>query len=232
MENKSLEKALEIAALLINGEEVSAKSKNVALYEEYCTSSQVYDYLRLILKKFNMELYEYNNGLFVSVGENNNIFGFSNEELRKAIGLRLNKELFMCYFIIYNTMMEFYKDSGSYTYVEFVRAEEIIRAVDVSLMKVLDKKSGFVMEEIEENSFKMLALLWEELPVVSVEDARGQRASKTSKTGYIKLTFNFLKEQGLFVENEDRYYPTEKFKALAENYYSENRGRLYEIMNL
>ena len=36
--------------------------------------------------------------------------------------------------------------------------------------------------------------------------------------------------QGLFVENQDKYYPTDRFKAMAENYYSINRGRLYEIL--
>lgn len=231
MENRNLEKALEIAAKLMSGEEVSARGSNVPLYEEYSSNSQVYDLLRIILKNFNMELYEYNNALFVSAGENNRTFGFTNEELRKAIGVRLNKELFMCYFIIYNTMMEFYKDSGSYTYAEFVRAEDVIRAVDSTLVNVIDRSAGIVLDEVEENSFKTLALLWDELPVVSVEDSRGQRASRSSKTGYVKLTFNFLETQGLFVENQDKYYPTDRFKALAENYYSQNRGRLYEIMS-
>lgn len=231
MEERNLEKALELAAKLMQGESVSAKGENVALYEAYASNSQVYDLLRLILKKFDMELYEYNNSLFVSAGENNKIFGFSNEDLRKAIGLKVNKELFLCYFIIYNAMTEFYKTSGSYTYAEFIRVEEIIKAVDNSLRNVIDHSAGLVLDEVEENSFKMLALMWDELAVVSVEDMAGQRAARNSKTGYVKLTFNFLVSQGLFIENQDKYYPTDRFKALAENYYSENRKRLYELMS-
>lgn len=235
MEERNLEKALEIAAALIRGEQVGASKDNVALYEEYSSNSQVYDALRLILKKFNLELYEYNNALFVSANEDNrgesaSGFGFTNEELRREFGVRVNKELFLCYLIIYCTMTEFYKTSGSYTYTEFVRREEIIKAVDNALVNVVDHSVGLVLDEVEENSFKTLALLWDELPVTSTDDAMGQRAARNSRTGYVKLTFNFLVAQGFFVENQDKYYPTDRFKAMAENYYSVNRGRLYEIL--
>ena len=63
VEERNLEKALELARALLRGEEVSAKGANVSLYEEYSSNSQVYDLLRLILKKFDLELYEYNNAL-------------------------------------------------------------------------------------------------------------------------------------------------------------------------
>ena len=127
-------------------------------------------------------------------------------------------------------MTEFYKTSGSYTYTEFVRDEDVIKAVDSALVKVIDPSAGLVLDDVEENSFKTLALLWDELPVTSTDDVQGQRAARNSKTGYVKLTFNFLVAQGLFVENQDKYYPTDRFKAMAENYYSINRGRLYEIL--
>lgn len=230
MEDRNLNKALEISAKLLAGEKVGQEKENFRLYEEYCTNSEVYDYLHLIMKKFNMELYEYNNALFVSAGENNGIFGFTNEELRKAMGLRVNKELYLCYLIIYCTLNEFYKDSASFTYCDFVRIEDVIRAVDTCLMGVVDRSGGIVIEEVYENSFKMLALMWDELPATSTAEVQSMRAARNSKTGYIKLTFNFLVSQGLFAESEERYYPTDRFKAMAENYYSENRGKLYEIL--
>lgn len=231
MEDRNLDKALEITSKLLTGEEISRTGQNLGLYEEYSQNYEVYDILSKTLKKMNLNLYEYNNSLFVSAGENNRVFGFSNEELKRIMGLRLNKELFMTYFIMFNIITEFYKDSGAGTFTEYIRIEDAIRAVTSSLTNVLDKSQGIVLDEIEENSFKTLSLLWDELPSVSSEDKNGVRAARNSRSGYVKLTFNFLISQGLFTEMAERYYPTDRFKALAENYYEENRGRLYEIIN-
>ena len=178
-----------------------------------------------------MELYEYNNALFVSAGENNRCFGFTNEELRRALGVKVNKELFLCYLITYCTMTEFYKTSGNYTYTEFVRHEEVIRAVDNVLANVIDRSAGLVLDEVEENSFKTLALLWDELPASSNENQEEIRASRASKISFVKLTFNFLVGEKLFVEVNKRYYPTDRFKAIVEHYFEEYRGQIYDILS-
>ena len=54
-------------------------------------------------------------------------FGYTNEELRNKLGLRVNRELYLVYFIIYNIITEFYTDSASTTYAEFVRVEDIVK---------------------------------------------------------------------------------------------------------
>ena len=117
MENRNLNKALDIVSKLITGEEVGRKS-NTMLYEEYCNNSEVYDIITETCKALNLNLYEYNDTLFISAGMKNRVFGYSNEELKRLMGLRVNKELFMVYFIIYNIITEFYKDSSSATYLE------------------------------------------------------------------------------------------------------------------
>lgn len=230
MNNRNLDKALEIVSKLITGDAVGAKS-NTMLYEEYNNNSEVYDILTSICKNLNLNLYEYNNALFISAGNKNQVFGFTNEELKRVMGLRLNKELFMTYFIMYNMVTEFYKDSSSATYLEYLRIEDVIKAVDASLFGLIDHSAGIVMEEAEMDSFKALALLWDELPIVSIDDKNGVRAAKNSRSGYVKLTFNFMISQNLFIESGEKYYPTDRFRAIAEKYFEENRGRLYEIMN-
>lgn len=231
MDNRNLEKALDVVSALIMGDTVSVTGSNAMLYEEYSHNSEVYDIIMQIMKKMDIHLYEYNNSLFISAGNNNRVFGFTNEELKRMMGLRLNKELFMVYFIIYNIITEFYKDSANSTYLEYIRIEDVIRSTDAALSGLIDHSKGIVMEEAEEDSFKALALLWDELPVVSVDDKNGIRAAKNSKSGYAKITFNFLVSQKLFTESKERYFPTDRFKAIAENYFEDNRGRLYEIMN-
>lgn len=231
MENRNLDKALDIVSKLIQGENVSEKGANATLYQEYNTNAEVYDIVHMSLKKFNLNIYEYNSALFVGPKENNRVFGYSNEELRAKMGLKLNKELYLAYFVIYNVITLFYTDTVSSTYAEFVRLEDIIANVEKTSLSIIDKSAGLIMDEIEENSFKQIALSWDELPAATIEDQSGLRAARNSKAGFVKIVVNFLISQELLVESQDRYYPTDRFKSLIENYFDEYRGRFSEIMN-
>lgn len=232
MEERDLDKALEIMAKLLAGEEVGgSQNVNVGLYEEYVSNGGVYDYVNRIAKQFNLSLYEYKNGLYLTAGEKNRVFGYSNEELKKAIGIKLNRELYLCYFIIYHIISVFYKDSAGYTFAEYARVEDIIRSVDESLRSVLKNMEILSLNEVEENSFRQLALLWENLPAATMDETIF-RAARNSKAGYVKLVFNFLVSQQLFAEQEERYYPKDRMRALTEEYFEEYQGRLHEIVSM
>ena len=230
MQDRNMDKALEIFSALITGDEISAKNKDTAaLYDEYSNNSEVYDIVTAMCRKMNLSLYEYMDSLYVSPGDNNRVFGFSNEELKRIIGVKLNRELYLCYFIVYAIMTRFYSDTSNPTSTEYVKSEDIINAVDSMLADTLKSINLLNLDEIEDNSFQAVSATWEDLPLVSSEEGM-QRASRGSKTGFVKLVFNFMEKQSLLVENEGRYYPSSRMKALVENYYEENKGRLYEIM--
>ena len=84
-------------------------------------------------------------------------------------------------------------------------------------------------EEVEKGSFKEIALVWEDMPMVITEES-ALRAGRSSKAGFVKLVFNFLLNQDLLLESEGRYYRKDKFKALIEHYYNQYKGRIYEIL--
>lgn len=229
MTNRNLEKALDIVSELIVGRAVDKNGDNAGLYEEYQSNSEVYDIVFAVLKKLNINIFEYNYGLYISPGENNKTFGYTNEELKKAMGVKLNRELYLCYFIIYNIITRFYNDSANYTFVEYVKQEDIIASVDSTLSGIVSNLSVLVQDDVEAGSFKEIALVWEDMPVVSGEDV-SVRASRGSKAGFVKLVLNFLTSEGLMLESDGRYYPKDKFKALIENYFDHYKGRLYEIL--
>lgn len=229
MEERNLDRALDIVSKLINGEDVS-KQSNIALYEEYNSNSEVYSMVHSIFKKMNLDIYEFQYALYVSPGENNRIFGYTNEELRKLLGLKVNKELFLCYYIIYNIIMQFYTDTTTFNYVEFVKLEDIIATVDGSVSSIVDLSAGLILDEVEENSFKQIALMWHDLQAMSVEDSNEVRAARNSKSGYVKIVCNFLEEQKLLTQVEGRYYPTNRFRALIENYFDNYKGRIHEVL--
>ncbi|MBU3188975.1 DUF6063 family protein [Clostridium bowmanii] len=231
MDNWNMEKALELFSKLITGESVSAKD-NTDLYEEYNSNMEMYNIFGSMIDKLNLTLYQHKEALYITAGEKNKVFGYTNEELRKMLGLKVNKELYTCYFIIYNIITLFYKDSSSYTFQEYIKIEDVLRSVDGSLSSIISKLDVIAKNELEENSFNAIAVLWEELPLThSNELVVNTRAYKGSKLGYIKIVFNFLKDQNLFIEVEERYYANDRFKALIENYFEDFRGRLYEIMS-
>lgn len=231
MDTRNLEKAVEIFGALIKGEEINRDSgEYAALYEAYNTSGEVAELLDVMLKKMNLRLYEHNYGLFVSPGAHNRVFGFTNDELKRVMGLRLNKELFLCYFIIYNIILCFYRDTAVYTYVEYIRLADVAELVDGNLGRIMSGLKRYTRNDLEENSFETLALLWDELPMILNEDTGEVRAGRGSRAGYVKLVFNFLIAQELFVEVDERYYPTERFHTVVCRYYEEERGRLYEIL--
>ena len=140
MEDRNLEKALEIVSVLISGEEIGRTArKNMSLYESYESSSEVYELVHKILKSFNISLYEYKENLYITAGEKNWVYGYSNEELKKALGIKLNKELYLCYFIIYNIIAKFYHDTSGGTLAEYIKIDETIRLIDDSLVGVVRK---------------------------------------------------------------------------------------------
>lgn len=230
MEQKNLEKATELLAALLIGEPVEAHNgKNAGLYEAYHESGEVSDALELMLKKLNLRVYEYNYGLYISVGEKNRVFGYSNEDLKRLMGLRLNKELYLCYYLIYQAAACFYQDSATYNYTEYIRLEDLLTATDNALSGMIAGLHRFSNEIPEEQSFTALAATWDELPVMASEDTQGVRAGRGSKSGFVKLVLNFLVSQGLFHEVGERYYPTDRMHALIRRYFEEEKGRLYEL---
>lgn len=231
MEMKNLEKAVDIYAKLITGEEIKRGGANENLYEDYYGNAEVYEIVGIMLKKLNLSIYEYKESLFLSAGEGNRIFGYTNEELKRALGIRYNRELYLCYFIIYQILLTFYTDSASYQFKEYVKLETVIEEVTKALSVFTKDIAVYGMGEEEAETFQAVALLWDELPASTARNGDDVRASRASKAGITKLTFNFLAEENLFVEVEHRYYPTDRFKAVVEHYFEEYRGRIYELLS-
>lgn len=230
MEGRNLEKAMEIFGALLAGEEISmGRGKNAALYETYSQNAQVGEIVDHMLSALNLRLYEYNYSLYLTAGMQNKVFGYSNDELKRMMGLRLNKELYLCYYIIYCVMQHFYSDSATYTFAEYARAEEIVKAVDLSLANLTRRLGGLSEDEIAEKSFKAVAAAWDELPAAGNEET-AQRAGRSSRSGYVKLVFNFLISQGLFMEAGEKYYPTGRFHGMVRCYFEQERGRLAELL--
>lgn len=224
-----LDKALDIMTALFQGEEIKKNGCNAGLYQEYSLGTEVYDIVMEMCKKMSLEIYEYKDGLYMTAGLNNPVFGYRNEEIKKELGIRYHRELYLCYFVIYEIMNYFSKNNPDIGMVDSIRSDTVIAIVDEGLASVIHQLKELSMDEVEANSFREIAMVWEDMPLVQTEDV-GIRASRGSKTGFVKLVFNFMVNQGLLLENAGSYYPKERFLALMTQYYDANQGRLYQIM--
>ena len=93
--------ALEIFSNMIRNIPVNEKT-NKDLYRNLITNSIVAAELDEIVEMYQLELYiTETEGAFVIAKANNKVFGYTNEELRSRLGVKNNKELYLCYFVIY-----------------------------------------------------------------------------------------------------------------------------------
>lgn len=228
---KALEKALDIYSILATGKSISARDKETSeLYNAFYADSEVYDITTGLLERLNLKLYEYNESLFVTAGSGNKVFGYTNDDMKKILGLRLNKELYLIYFIVYEALLYFYKSSDSYQIKDYIRTDELIEAVGRDLGRISGEVNVYDKSDDSDNSFMAVALLWDSLPPMISEDKDRTKASRGSRMGYVKLTANLLGSEGIFTVVDDRMYPTDRFHALAENYFEDNGSAIYDFL--
>ncbi len=228
---KSMEKALDIYSVLATGRSLSASDKETAeLYNAFYSDSEVYDITTGLLSRLNLKLYEYNESLFVTAGSGNKVFGYTNDDLKKILNLRLNKELFLVYFIMYVALLQFYKASDTYQIKEYIRTDELLEAVTQEMGRISGSTDVYSDDDLNDSSFKAVSLLWDSLPPMISEDKDRTKASRGSRVGYVKLTSNFLVSEGLFLQVDDRLYPTDRLHAIAENYFEDNGSAIRDAL--
>ena len=108
-------------------------------------------------------------------------------------------------------------------------ADLVIYVVDTST--ALDENDHEIMELLKDRHAIVLLNKSDLSPVTTVEDQAGARAARNSKSGMVKLVLNFCVSQELLVESQERFYPTDRFRSLIENYFDDYRGRFAELMN-
>ena len=226
-----MEKALDIYSVLATGRSLSASDKETAeLYNAFYSDSEVYDITTGLLSRLNLKLYEYNESLFVTAGSGNKVFGYTNDDLKKILNLRLNKELFLVYFIMYVALLQFYKASDTYQIKEYIRTDELLEAVTQEMGRISGSTDVYSDDDLNDSSFKAVSLLWDSLPPMLSEDKDRTKASRGSRVGYVKLTSNFLVSEGLFLQVDDRLYPTDRLHAIAENYFEDNGSAIRDAL--
>jgi len=122
--------SVRILGELLAGNEVGADA-NKELYNSFITDTEVEEYLYLICEKFSLELYHYEDALFLSPGVQNKVFGYTNDEFKKEMKYSFdNMEMYTSYFVMMTIVTMFYKESDYDTHVRRVNINDILAKVN------------------------------------------------------------------------------------------------------
>lgn len=235
----SLECSMDIFKKLLQGDLVGLKSNN-DLYEKYRTDSEIEHCLRIIAKKLDIEIYEYEGELYLTTGVNNKIFGYSNEELKKQLSyVRTNDELYLAYFIMYVILILFYKESNYTTAITYISIDKILEKCTNKLDALIRKED---IEEISKEysfNFTQIASIWDKKPEVKEIEKGGKvqiaKDGKESRYQFVNLVCSFLKDEKLITIDNDRnlIFPTNRFKAIVYYYFQEqeNKSEILEFID-
>jgi len=223
--------ALDIFNTLLAGEEVS-KNKNKDLYDRYIYNADVEDILQFIIEKLDMEIYRYNEKLYLCPCVENKVFGYNNEELRRKIPrITRNDELYLCYFIIMTVITMFYKESGMDTPISYIKFGDLVAEVTNKFEVLISIEDLEKVSEEKSFNFAEIAKVW-----IRLQDAREDMVTggKNDKVSFIKNVCSFLRDEKLIIIDEDRnsIFPTDRFKAIIYNYFEDrdNKNDIFEFV--
>ena len=215
------DKAQEIVGHLLKYNEI-LEDKDKYLYNSYIMSTFVQSLVHKIMLSYDLELIEYNKGMYITPGVNNQHFGYKNDELRELLNVDNNNELYLCYFIMYTVIIMFYKETTYHTYKDYITNTEVVERVNTTARAITVKQSDEIT--YEESSLQAIQEIWSNMEETSINSSENNlynlRKSNT-KYSFVNRTLNFLVEQSILHENrlEKSFAPTDKFKALIADFF-------------
>ncbi len=227
----------EIIAILLSGQALTKhqyKEYHYALNTDYSLKELV----EFSLNNYGMRLLRGSHAedsFFVTPGINNKAFGWKNEDVRKALNVKNNKEMYTCYFIMYVILVSFFKETGSIVAKDYISAGEVVERV-TAILEGIELKSIAEEEEMDE-SFMLIKEFWDEKKTISTEQSTTSNITTTNGTTkyhFANKTLNFMERENLLRENilEATYSPTERFQAVVADFYSEKdiKNELLELI--
>jgi hypothetical protein len=227
----TIEKALDIFKILLTKHEISREDDR-DLYEDFLYNSEVEEILNLMAEKLELDIYCYNEKIFLTPGVNNKLFGYTHEDLRKAIPyVTRNSELFMAYFIILVIITLFYKQSGVDTNRGYVNITEIVESATQKLDALVEVENLETVSSEYSFNFADIAKLWENKSFAKqTKFGEISNMASTTKMGFVHGVCNFLQSHKIIkiVEEQGLVVATNRFKGIIYNFFEdkENKSKL------
>lgn len=189
----------------------------------------------IIEKEADLKIFSMGSHLYLSPGVNNRFFGYTNEELRTAMKLENNSELYLAYFAMLCLLAQFYNsDDQTRTSRQFLPLEELeaIMTGHVSEIQAATDEQVEAWEEEMQVNLSSVAALWSEMPAFN-ETLKHQRKGRNNRISFLLRVLSFLENEGLVQvldDSEVRLLP--KLEHLVVKYYFHSQRKDYLLQLL
>ncbi|NSW89815.1 MAG: hypothetical protein HPY74_03865 [Firmicutes bacterium] len=229
--SESARKAFRIFLRLLEKSEMK-KSDDPALFNDY-DDPEVSHLMHLLEEEAGIMIIRAGDILYYSPHIDNRLLGFTNEELRNALRISNNTELYVVYIIILAIIIKFYNgenyNNKCRTMLKVEELENYITQKMENISQLEEEEREKVDRELSYN-FSSAARFWLNLPAYDEKIVQYSLSTGT-RISYIFKTIRFLREQGLVnIDNENEIFTTSKMDALIMGYYPENT-RKKEILS-
>ncbi len=217
---KTVETSLELLRELLEKPVVDMEN-NEALVNRVRFDQDVISLWKEIIEPvFQIKLISLTDKFYLTAGWEGGIFAYSNEEMRRQLGVETNKELYLCSFIVLTMLAAFYdsEDSAAPSR-ENIILSDLQEIVSENLLELGLAEEVEVIEDETRVNLREPAELWLDLPYQK-SDVDQHRRSKSQLT-YLLKTMDFLQKHGLVRLVRDRQvFPEERLHNLVSNYYN------------
>ena len=231
-----IEKALDIFKVLLARQEISRENDRY-LYEEYLYNGEVEEMVKFIAEKLELEIYNYNDKIFMTPGIDNKLFGYTNEELRGSIShINSNPGLYTAYFVMLVLITLFYKQSGPDTNRRFVDLTELADTTSKKFEALIELDNLESVSSEHAFNFADVAKVWKGKAFAKqTKTGEISEIAPTTKYGFVYGVCRFLEEQKLIkiVKDQGWIVPTDRFKGIIYNFFEDkgNKSLLLEFVS-
>lgn len=235
----NIKRSVKILGELLAGNKVGIES-NKDLYNSFLSDSEVEEYLNLVCDELSLELYNYEDELFISPGVENKVFGYSNDEFKKRMKYSFdNLEMYTSYFIMMTIVTMFYKESDYDTHIRRISINDIFKNVNEK-MDALNNLEG--ISEISSDmsyNFEEIVKKWNGLRKMKInlndtENIEASDRGKNNQYAFVNTVCKFMEGEGLIRidTNMNSILPQKRFKAIVYNYFQnkDSRNELYDFI--
>ncbi len=231
--------SVQILRELLDGNEVGI-NENKELYNSFITDSEVEECLYLICEELALELYHYEDALFLSPGVQNKVFGYSNDEFKKRMKYSFdNMGMYTSYFVMMTIVTMFYRESDYDTHVTRINRKEILSKVNEKMEALTDVENLAEISSDLSYNFDEISKRWKTMRKFNLkgDKADALEASdrgKNNQYAFINTVCNFMEQEGLvrIDKNMDSILPQKRFKAIVYNYFQnrDSRNKVYDFV--